>query len=180
MCDFVNSFIIDKKIVLTCTLSAMFYVPGQSLKKLSCEFCHETFKRSQCLASHARSHLRQMGITEWTVRGSPIATLRKVMAQQSDSLKPPEPTAPSPPVSPSAPAAVPLLISSPKVIPLSSSTPIPHKVPKAKKGFRTVVSKPKDEPVEVDISVVQSPKPQSTPTSPLSPPTTVKSSVTRM
>ncbi|KAI7807870.1 protein Wiz [Triplophysa rosa] len=151
---------------------------GQSSKNLSCEFCHETFKRSQCLASHARSHLRQMGITEWTVHGSPIATLRKVMVQRGGSLKPLEPTALSPPASPSALTAVPLLTSSPKVSPQSSSSPAPHKVPKARKGCKTVVSKPKDEPVEVDISAVQFPKPQSTPTSPLSPPTTVKNSVT--
>lgn len=172
--------IIHKKTGLTCTLSEMFYVPGQSSKNLSCEFCHETFKRSQCLASHARSHLRQMGITEWTVRGSPIATLRKVMSQQGGSLKPPDPAALSPPASPSALTAVPLLASSPKISPQSSSSPAPHKVPKARKGSRTVVSKPKDEPVEVDISVIEFPKPQSTPTSPLSPPTIVKSSLTRM
>lgn len=151
---------------------------GESSKNLSCEFCHETFKRSQCLASHARSHLRQLGITEWTVHGSPIATLRKVMAQRGGSLKPPEPSSLSPPASPSAPTALPLLSSSPKVSPRPTSSPAPHKVPKARKGSRTVFSKPKDEPVEVDISAVQSPKPQSTPTSLLSPPTTLKSSVT--
>lgn len=159
---------------------------GETSKSISCEFCHEKFKKNQSLASHARGHLRQLGITEWTVHGSPMATLRMVMAQRgasSGSLKTPEPLAPSTPTSPSRPPTVPLLPSSPKIITQSSSLPVRHKVPKARKGSRTVVPKPKNEPLEVDISIVRSPKPQSEPTSPLSPqkmsaPTTVKSPVT--
>ncbi|XP_073726866.1 protein Wiz isoform X2 [Misgurnus anguillicaudatus] len=159
---------------------------GETSKSISCEFCHEKFKKNQSLASHARGHLRQLGITEWTVNGSPMATLRTVMAQRgasSGSLKAPEPLAPSTPTSPSGPPTVPHLPSSPKVITQSSSLPVRLKVPKARKGSRTVFPKPKNEPLEVDISIVGSPKPQSEPMSPLSPqkmsaPTTVKSPVT--
>ncbi|XP_016304630.1 protein Wiz-like isoform X1 [Sinocyclocheilus anshuiensis] len=142
---------------------------GESSKDVNCEFCHEKFKKSQSLASHARYHLRQMGITEWSVHGSPIATLREVMAQRGGSVGSLSPLCPpslTPPVSPSAPP----LLSSPKPITHPSSPlPVPHKVPKAKKGSRTVIPRPKDEPVEVDISIIESPKPQSTPTSPLTP-----------
>ncbi|XP_048056376.1 protein Wiz [Megalobrama amblycephala] len=147
---------------------------GESSKHVSCEFCHEKFKKSQSLASHARYHLRQLGITEWSVNGSPMATLREVMAQRGSSagsLSSPEPPSLTPLVSPSAPPSVPSLLSSPKpVIQSSSPPPVPHKVPKAKKGSRTVIPKPKDEPMEVDISIIESPKPQSAPTTPLTPP----------
>ncbi|XP_067315144.1 protein Wiz [Pseudorasbora parva] len=151
---------------------------GESSKGVSCEFCHEKFKKSQSLASHARYHLRQLGITEWSVNGSPMATLREVMSQRESStgslssLGPPSLTPPvSPSAPPSAPPSSPPILSSPKPIAQSSSPPpVPHKVPKAKKGSRTVIPKPKDEPVEVDISIIESPKPQSTHTSPLTPP----------
>ncbi|TMS14907.1 Protein Wiz [Larimichthys crocea] len=48
-------------------------------KEIGCEFCGEYFENRKGLSSHARSHLRQMGITEWSVNGSPIDTLREVM-----------------------------------------------------------------------------------------------------
>ncbi|CAM4621080.1 unnamed protein product [Leuciscus chuanchicus] len=159
---------------------AVFKSPsrGESSRGVTCEFCHEKFKKSQSLASHARYHLRQLGITEWSVNGSPMATLREVMAQHGSSagsLSSPGPPSLTPPVSPSvppsAPPSVPPLLSSPQPITQSSSPPpVPHKVPKAKKGSRTVFPKPKDEPVEVDISIIESPKPQSAPTTPLIPP----------
>lgn len=47
-----------------------------------CEFCGEYFENRKGLSSHARSHLRQMGITEWSVNGSPIDTLREVMKKR--------------------------------------------------------------------------------------------------
>ncbi|XP_059416824.1 protein Wiz-like isoform X2 [Carassius carassius] len=142
---------------------------GESSKDASCEFCLEKLKKSQSLASHARYHLRQMGITEWSIHGSPIATLREVMAQRGSSvgfLSPPSLPSLTPLV---FPPALPLLSSPKPITQPSSPLPVPHKVPKAKKGFRTVIPKPKDEPVEVDISIIESSKPQSTPTSALSP-----------
>lgn len=144
---------------------------GESSKTVKCEFCHEKFKKSQSLASHARYHLRQLGITEWSVKGSPMATLREVMAQRAasaGSLSTLEPPSLTPLLSPSAPPSAPPLLLAPEP-PSSSPRPVPHKVPKAKKGFRTVNPKPKDEPVEVDVSNIESSKSQSAPITPLTP-----------
>lgn len=41
----------------------------------SCELCGFFFENRKALASHARAHLRQFGVTEWSVNGSPIETL---------------------------------------------------------------------------------------------------------
>ncbi|KAA8585604.1 hypothetical protein FQN60_004298, partial [Etheostoma spectabile] len=38
-------------------------------KEIGCEFCGEYFENRKGLSSHARSHLRQMGITEWSFCG---------------------------------------------------------------------------------------------------------------
>ncbi|XP_056315474.1 protein Wiz isoform X2 [Danio aesculapii] len=159
---------------------------GESSKSVKCEFCHEKFKKSQSLASHARYHLRQLGITEWSVKGSPMATLREVMARQTattgslSTLEPPSLSPLTQSTSPSAPPSGPPLLLTPEP-PSSSPRPVPHKVPKAKKGFRTVIPKTKDEPVEVDVSIIESPKSQSAPITPLTPVSdsnAVKSSVT--
>lgn len=52
---------------------------AEPTRDIRCEFCGEYFENRKGLSSHARSHLRQMGITEWSVNGSPIDTLREVM-----------------------------------------------------------------------------------------------------
>ncbi|XP_053319339.1 protein Wiz isoform X6 [Spea bombifrons] len=52
--------------------------PGS--EEVRCEFCGEFFENRKGLSSHARSHLRQMGVTEWHVNGSPIDTLREILA----------------------------------------------------------------------------------------------------
>ncbi|XP_062404258.1 protein Wiz isoform X2 [Sardina pilchardus] len=127
---------------------------GESARDIVCEFCGELFMRSQSLSSHARSHLRQLGITEWSVQGSPMATLREVMAQRgvSSILKLPS----SAPASHSLPSArSPLKIPPPPASPLRipSAAAAPLKLPKARKGSR-FVNKPKDEPTEVDVSEV--------------------------
>ncbi|XP_053573921.1 protein Wiz isoform X2 [Bombina bombina] len=51
-----------------------------SSEEVRCEFCGEFFENRKGLSSHARSHLRQMGVTEWHVNGSPIDTLREIVA----------------------------------------------------------------------------------------------------
>uniref|UniRef100_A0A665W382 WIZ zinc finger n=1 Tax=Echeneis naucrates TaxID=173247 RepID=A0A665W382_ECHNA len=61
-----------------CTLN-MFSRSVEPTRDIRCEFCGEYFENRKGLSSHARSHLRQMGITEWSVNGSPIDTLREVM-----------------------------------------------------------------------------------------------------
>ncbi|XP_068130659.1 protein Wiz isoform X3 [Hyperolius riggenbachi] len=51
-------------------------------RDIRCEFCNEFFENRKGLSSHARSHLRQMGITEWHVNGSPIDTLREIIRKR--------------------------------------------------------------------------------------------------
>ncbi|XP_053440363.1 protein Wiz isoform X8 [Nycticebus coucang] len=67
-------------------------------RDIRCEFCGEFFENRKGLSSHARSHLRQMGVTEWYVNGSPIDTLREILKRrtQSRSGGPPNPPGPSP------------------------------------------------------------------------------------
>uniref|UniRef100_A0A673CTL8 C2H2-type domain-containing protein n=1 Tax=Sphaeramia orbicularis TaxID=375764 RepID=A0A673CTL8_9TELE len=92
--------------------------PGEPPKEIGCEFCGEYFENRKGLSSHARSHLRQMGITEWSVNGSPIDTLREIITRRGlpcalplKPLKTPPPSSPGPPRSPlstssSSPSAV--------------------------------------------------------------------------
>uniref|UniRef100_A0A671Y3U1 C2H2-type domain-containing protein n=1 Tax=Sparus aurata TaxID=8175 RepID=A0A671Y3U1_SPAAU len=80
---------------------------GEPPKEIGCEFCGEYFENRKGLSSHARSHLRQMGITEWSVNGSPIDTLREIITRRGlpcalplKPLKTPPPSSPGPPRSP--------------------------------------------------------------------------------
>lgn len=66
-------------ISLSFCLSAAMAHETEPTRDIRCEFCGEYFENRKGLSSHARSHLRQMGITEWSVNGSPIDTLREVM-----------------------------------------------------------------------------------------------------
>uniref|UniRef100_A0A8C9UNU5 WIZ zinc finger n=1 Tax=Spermophilus dauricus TaxID=99837 RepID=A0A8C9UNU5_SPEDA len=67
-------------------------------RDIRCEFCGEFFENRKGLSSHARSHLRQMGVTEWYVNGSPIDTLREILKRRTQSRAggPPHPPGPSP------------------------------------------------------------------------------------
>ncbi|XP_051994435.1 protein Wiz-like [Xyrauchen texanus] len=56
--------------------------PIEPMKEVNCEFCGELFENRKGLSSHARSHLRQLGITEWSVNGSPIDTLREIIVRR--------------------------------------------------------------------------------------------------
>lgn len=53
------------------------------VRDIRCEFCGEFFENRKGLSSHARSHLRQMGVTEWYVNGSPIDTLREILKRRT-------------------------------------------------------------------------------------------------
>uniref|UniRef100_A0A8B9LUV8 Si:dkey-217d24.6 n=1 Tax=Astyanax mexicanus TaxID=7994 RepID=A0A8B9LUV8_ASTMX len=172
---------------------------GDAVNCVSCEFCHEKFKKSQSLASHARSHLRQLGITNWTVHGSPIAALKELMASRGvTSLPKPQDQDHVPltlpralPLKPVSPPTTPLVSTKPHASPakplmsaaltskLTPTATTPHlspsstpaskspgsaspRVPKARKGTRMVVPKPKDEPVEIDVTTIEPPKPKTT------------------
>lgn len=52
----------------------VFFCPPQATEAC-CELCGLYFENRKALASHARAHLRQFGVTEWCVNGSPIETL---------------------------------------------------------------------------------------------------------
>lgn len=49
--------------------------PRSPAGEACCELCGLYFENRKALASHARAHLRQFGVTEWCVNGSPIETL---------------------------------------------------------------------------------------------------------
>ncbi|NWR81250.1 WIZ protein, partial [Centropus unirufus] len=72
------------------------------VRDIRCEFCGEFFENRKGLSSHARSHLRQMGVTEWSVNGSPIDTLREILRKKSKPClikKEPHPSGIEPPKS---------------------------------------------------------------------------------
>ncbi|NXH14283.1 WIZ protein, partial [Bucco capensis] len=73
---------------------------AEPVRDIRCEFCGEYFENRKGLSSHARSHLRQMGVTEWSVNGSPIDTLREILKKKTKPCvikKEPHPTGIEPP-----------------------------------------------------------------------------------
>ncbi|XP_032442510.1 protein Wiz isoform X2 [Xiphophorus hellerii] len=131
-------------------------------KEIGCEYCGEYFENRKGLSSHARSHLRQMGITEWSVNGSPIDTLREIITRRGlpcalplKPLKSPPPSSPGPPRSPLSPSSSPLLSrlpftfarpSSPPQSVMSKSSSAPSMSPSS------LALKPKPEPVQVEVT----------------------------
>ncbi|XP_007576513.2 protein Wiz isoform X2 [Poecilia formosa] len=131
-------------------------------KEIGCEYCGEYFENRKGLSSHARSHLRQMGITEWSVNGSPIDTLREIITRRGlpcalplKPLKSPPPSSPGPPRSPLSPSSSPLLSrlpfafarpSSPPQSVMSKSSSAPPMSPSS------LAIKPKPEPVQVEVT----------------------------
>ncbi|KAL2100946.1 hypothetical protein ACEWY4_002707 [Coilia grayii] len=99
----------------------MPYSQAEPLKDVGCEFCGEYFENRKGLSSHARSHLRQMGITEWSVNGSPIDTLREIITRRGLPCALPLRPLKSPPSSP-GPGPLRRPVSSPQP-PSTSSSP---------------------------------------------------------
>uniref|UniRef100_A0A3P8TJW4 WIZ zinc finger a n=1 Tax=Amphiprion percula TaxID=161767 RepID=A0A3P8TJW4_AMPPE len=144
----------------------------------TCVLCGESFENRKGLASHARSHLRHIGVSELVGKSSAIDAVQELVSSgvleavqplKTNSTAASSSAAPSPaPPSPAAPALSPgpsqswtSFSSTP-----SSSTPVKsyrspqaavNRAPKAKKGFRLAVDpllrKPKPEPVETEVSV---------------------------
>ncbi|KAK2815706.1 hypothetical protein Q5P01_026173 [Channa striata] len=141
----------------------------------TCIVCGEEFENRKGLSSHARSHLRQIGVIDFLGKTSPIDTVEELVSK--GVLKA---TFPSKAKSATCSTAEPssLAAASPGAqtvspghsqAPFSSATPSPspvkcgyspqppvNKAPKAKKGFRLAVDplqrKPKPEPVETEVS----------------------------
>ncbi|XP_062264890.1 protein Wiz [Platichthys flesus] len=134
-------------------------------KEIGCEFCGEYFENRKGLSSHARSHLRQMGITEWSVNGSPIDTLREIITRRGlpcalplKPLKTPPPSSPGPPRSPlstsSSPSAT--LLSRLPFTFARPSSPAQPSVSKSGSAPPTssggLILKLKPEPVQLEVT----------------------------
>ncbi|XP_033501062.2 protein Wiz isoform X1 [Epinephelus lanceolatus] len=134
-------------------------------KEIGCEFCGEYFENRKGLSSHARSHLRQMGITEWSVNGSPIDTLREIISRRGlpcalplKPLKTPPPSSPGPPRSPqptsSSPSAtllsrLPFAFARPSSPPQPAASKSSSATPTSSSGL---ILKLKPEPVQVEVT----------------------------
>ncbi|XP_067087334.1 protein Wiz-like [Osmerus mordax] len=132
---------------------------SEPTKEIACEFCGEFFENRKGLSSHARSHLRQMGITEWTVNGSPIDTLREVITHRglpcALPLRPLKTPPPSPGPSPASPSsAVTLLSRLPFAFAHPSASPTPARKPTAPPpAASSLVAKLKPEPVQLEVTL---------------------------
>ncbi|MED6250805.1 hypothetical protein ATANTOWER_010449, partial [Ataeniobius toweri] len=149
----------------------------------TCVLCGEKFENRKGLGSHARSHLKHMGVNDLVGKSSAIEAVQELVSSgvlepmhapktsstasssAAPSPAPPSPAvpAPSPAVSQSRTSFTPTGLSpSPSTSSHSPQPPL-NRAPKAKKGFRLAVDpllrKPKPEPVETEISV--QPKPSS-------------------
>ncbi|XP_061604104.1 protein Wiz isoform X1 [Phyllopteryx taeniolatus] len=135
---------------------------SEPTKEIGCEFCGEYFENRKGLSSHARSHLRQMGITEWSVNGSPIDTLREIISRRGlPCARPLKPRKTSPPSSSGHPQSPLSTCSSPSALlsrltfPCSSSPPQP---PGSKSNSTPPMSssglilKLKPEPMQLEVT----------------------------
>jgi len=152
-------------VVLNFNKSQSFDLLGEPLKEIGCEYCGEYFENRKGLSSHARSHLRQMGITEWSVNGSPIDTLREIITRRGlpcalplKPLKTPPPSSPGPPRSPlstsSSPSAtllgrLPFAFTRPSSPPQSAASKSSTAPPTSSSGLTL---KPKPEPVQLEVT----------------------------
>uniref|UniRef100_A0A4W5P5J0 WIZ zinc finger b n=1 Tax=Hucho hucho TaxID=62062 RepID=A0A4W5P5J0_9TELE len=135
--------------------------PPNYRSSIGCEFCGEYFENRKGLSSHARSHLRQMGITEWTVNGSPIDTLRELITRRGlpcalplKPLKSPPPS-PGPPRSPLSSPASPSLLSR---LPFAFAHPPSHQSTVRKMGSAppaspSLIVKLKPEPMQLEVTM---------------------------
>ncbi|XP_034457384.1 protein Wiz-like [Hippoglossus hippoglossus] len=135
-------------------------------KECTCILCGEEFENRKGLASHARSHLRQFGMTDLMGKGSALDTIQELVSSgMLEAVHPPKTNSASSsssvpstsPACPLSPARSPALsLSQRPVKSLHSPPPLVNKAPKAKKGFRLAVDpllrKLKPEPVEIEVS----------------------------
>ncbi|XP_076583513.1 protein Wiz isoform X1 [Chaetodon auriga] len=132
----------------------------------TCVLCGEEFENRKGLSSHARSHLRQLGVADVLGKSSAIDTVEELVSSGVLEAKTNSPTSSSAAPSAAARALSPAPGQSRTSFPSTSLSPSPEKcnpqpsvnrAPKAKKGFRLAVDplhrKPKPEPVEVEVSV---------------------------
>ncbi|KAM4595371.1 protein Wiz-like [Fundulus diaphanus] len=154
---------------------------GKTSQTFSCVLCGEKFENRKGLGSHARSHLKHMGVNDLVGKSSAVEAVQELVSSgvlepmhlpktssTASSSAAPSPAPPSPAVPAPSPAAsqsrtsfTPTGLSpSPSTSSHSPQPPV-NRAPKAKKGFRLAVDpllrKPKPEPVEAEISVQAKP-----------------------
>ncbi|XP_051904713.1 protein Wiz isoform X2 [Hippocampus zosterae] len=132
---------------------------SEPAKEIGCEFCGEYFENRKGLSSHARSHLRQMGITEWSVNGSPIDTLREIISRRGlpcarpfKSGKTPPPSSPGSPASPLSTRSSPSTVLSRHPF---ASPPPPHASKSNSAPLMSssgLILKLKPEPVQLEVT----------------------------
>ncbi|XP_077425978.1 protein Wiz-like isoform X2 [Vanacampus margaritifer] len=136
-------------------------------EEFTCILCGEICKNRKGLASHSRSHLRQIGVLGLLGKDeSAIDTVQDLVSSGVIEVpQPPKMNSPSSSLAaPTSPPRSPVTGQSrspfPSTLPSpakSSQSPV-NRAPKAKKGFRLAVDpllrKPKPEPLEVDVSLV--------------------------
>lgn len=136
----------------------------------TCILCGEEFENRKGLASHARSHLRQIGVVDLLGKSSAIDTIQELVSSGVLEATYPPSSSAEPclaPASPTEQALSPAPGQSQAPLASTSFSPSPTKkihspqtsvnrAPKAKKGFRLAVDplhkKPKPEPVEIEVS----------------------------
>ncbi|XP_019749121.1 protein Wiz isoform X2 [Hippocampus comes] len=131
---------------------------SEPTKEIGCEFCGEYFENRKGLSSHARSHLRQMGITEWSVNGSPIDTLREIISRRGlpcarrpfKSRKTPPPSSPGPPGSPLSTRSSPSTVLS--RLPFASPPPASKSNSAPPMSSSGLILKLKPEPVQLEVT----------------------------
>ncbi|XP_028309780.1 protein Wiz-like [Gouania willdenowi] len=176
----------EKKLAPDCSArsslkrSSMQSAPPQSSSKrpkpsedFTCILCGERFENKKGLGSHARSHLRHIGVSDIVGRSSAVEAVQELV--NSGMLEPvrlpktktgtissmassPVPSSPTAQARPSASRQPWTSLSSSSLSAghTKSSQAPSNKAPKAKKGFRLAVDplhrKPKPEPLEMEVS----------------------------
>uniref|UniRef100_A0A4W5NTT2 WIZ zinc finger a n=1 Tax=Hucho hucho TaxID=62062 RepID=A0A4W5NTT2_9TELE len=126
--------------------------PSTSERTFTCVLCGEEFENRKGLASHSRSHLRQLGVTDLLGKASAIDTVQQLVSSgvlaAAASVRPSNTTTKTPSQSP-APAWSPA--RSPANAHLSPLASSHNPRSKAKKGSTLVYPKP--EPLEMELDV---------------------------
>lgn len=82
----VSAYLFIIQIVILKKETSIFFTLFMYFSDPSCELCGFYFENRKALASHARAHLRQFGVTEWCVNGSPIETLSAWMRSRPQKV----------------------------------------------------------------------------------------------
>ncbi|XP_031655359.1 protein Wiz isoform X1 [Oncorhynchus kisutch] len=123
-----------------------------STGEFTCVLCGEEFENRKGLASHSRSHLRQLGVTDLLGKASAIDTVQQLVSSgvlaAAASVRPSNTTTKTPSQSPATARSPARSSANAHLSPLASSH---NPRSKAKKGSTLVYPKP--EPLEMELDV---------------------------